>query len=46
MLFDHISTKLEINYNKKTGKPIKTRINNMTLNNQWIKEIKGEIKNT
>ena len=31
--------KLEINYKKKTGKfTNKRRLNNMLLNNQWVKE--------
>ncbi len=39
---DHNAMKLEINYKKKAGK-VKNmwRVNNMTLNNYWIK---GEIK--
>ena len=38
--------KLEINYKKKTGKSTNMwRLNNMLLNNKWVKEdIKREIK--
>ena len=39
---DHNGMKLEINYKKKTGKFTNTwRLNNMLLNNQWVK---GDIK--
>jgi len=45
---DHNSIELEINYKKTTAKTTNTqRLNNMLLNNQWVKkEIKEEIKNT
>ena len=40
---DHNSMKLEIKPKKKTGKFTNTwRLNNMLLNNKWIKEIKRE----
>ena len=43
---NHNYMKLEINYKKKTGKFTNMwRLNNMLLNNQWVKEeIKREIK--
>ena len=45
---DHKGMKLEITYKKKTGKFTNMwRLNNMLLNNQWVKEeIKREIKNS
>ena len=43
---DHNVMKLEINYKKKAGKVTNMwRLNNMLLNNHWVKEeTKGEIK--
>ena len=36
---DYIDMKLDINYKKKTGKATNTlRLNNVLLNNYWIKE--------
>lgn len=44
---DHVGMKLEISNKRKTGKFISMwRLNNMLLNNQWVKdEINREIKN-
>ena len=46
ILFDHDVIKLEINYKEKTKNHTNTwRLNNMLLNNEWVKnEIKEEIK--
>ena len=43
---DHRSMKLKLNYKRKIGKHMKAqKLNNILLNNQWIKEeIKREIK--
>ena len=43
---DHKGFKLETNFKEKTQKHLNSwRMNNMLLNNEWIKnEIKGEIK--
>ena len=45
--FDHNVVTLEINYKKKTGKFTNMwRLNNMLLNNQWVKKkFKGKSKN-
>lgn len=47
MLSDHNGMKLDINYRKKSRKNTDMgRLNNMLLNNQWIKEeIKQEMQN-
>ena len=46
ILHNHNNMKLEINYKKKTGKLTSIwRLNNMLLNNKWVKEeIKREIQ--
>ena len=46
IFFNHNGRKLEINYRKKAVKVTNMwRLNNMLLNNQWVKEeIKGRIK--
>uniref|UniRef100_A0A671F145 exodeoxyribonuclease III n=1 Tax=Rhinolophus ferrumequinum TaxID=59479 RepID=A0A671F145_RHIFE len=43
---DHNAMKLEMNYRKKTGRHTNSwRLNNLLLNNEWVKqEIKEEIK--
>lgn len=42
---DHSGMKLEISYKKNTGKFANMwRLDNMLLNNQWVKKIKGDIK--
>lgn len=41
---DHSGMKLDINYEKKTGKSTnRWRLNDMLLNNQWVKEKSKEI---
>ena len=42
---DHNAMKVEINHKKNTEKHTKTwKLNNMLLNNEWVSEIKEEIK--